>query len=161
MARNCGHAKKTIMSIYITQIVSAPQMDGNIIFKYDLDGHLRVMENNMKTDNPEIIKFFATHVPFKEPWLIKLFHLVKERLKFKVHVQILDADLSFQSFWDAYNYKKGKFEAEREWNKLNEAERILVFKSLPRYNHYLQTHKNQDKVWANRYLKKKRYLDEE
>ena len=149
------------MSIYITQIVSAPQMDGNIIFKYDLDGNLRVMENNMNTKDELIIKFFATHVPFRETWLIKLYHLVKEELKLKLHVQILDADLSFASFWDSYNLKKGKLDAEKAWDKLNDAERILIFKSLPKYAFYLQTHKNQDKIWAERYIKKKRYLDEE
>lgn len=40
---------------------------------------------------------------------------------------------TFQDFWDAYSYKKGRKKAEEKWNKLKFSEKIACMKAVPAY----------------------------
>lgn len=40
---------------------------------------------------------------------------------------------TFQDFWDAYSYKKGRKKAEEKWNKLKVSEKIACMKAVPAY----------------------------
>lgn len=148
-------------TVYNIVIVSAPEMDGNIAYYFDMEGVMRIMKNNMQTKDSNVLKFIQTHSPLNEDLIKPFIGIAKSKFKMKLQIDNIPADLSFESFWVVYNYKKGKADAETEWNKLADFDKVKVFKALPKYNHYLQTHRNQDKVWASRYLKKKRYLDDE
>ena len=40
---------------------------------------------------------------------------------------------TFQDFWDAYAYKKGRKNAEEKWNKLKPKEKVACMKAVPAY----------------------------
>lgn len=40
---------------------------------------------------------------------------------------------TFQDFWDAYAYKKGRKKAEEKWNRLKFSEKIACMKAVPAY----------------------------
>lgn len=40
---------------------------------------------------------------------------------------------TFQDFWDAYAYKKGRKKAEEKWNKLKFSEKVACMKAVPAY----------------------------
>lgn len=40
---------------------------------------------------------------------------------------------TFQDFWDAYAYKKGRKKAEEKWNKLKPKEKVACMKAVPAY----------------------------
>ena len=40
---------------------------------------------------------------------------------------------TFQDFWDAYAYKKGRKKSEEKWNKLNLQEKVACLKAVPAY----------------------------
>ena len=40
---------------------------------------------------------------------------------------------TFQDFWDAYSYKKGRKKAEEKWNKLKFSEKVACMKAVPAY----------------------------
>lgn len=40
---------------------------------------------------------------------------------------------TFQDFWDAYAYKKGRKKAEEKWNKLKLKEKVACMKAVPAY----------------------------
>lgn len=40
---------------------------------------------------------------------------------------------TFQDFWDAYAYKKGRKKAEEKWNRLKPHEQLLCMQAVPAY----------------------------
>lgn len=40
---------------------------------------------------------------------------------------------TFQDFWDAYAYKKGRKKAEEKWNKLKLKEKVACMRAVPAY----------------------------
>lgn len=40
---------------------------------------------------------------------------------------------TFQDFWDAYAYKKGRKKAEEKWNKLTPKEKVACMRAVPAY----------------------------
>ncbi len=40
---------------------------------------------------------------------------------------------TFQDFWDAYAYKKGRKKAEEKWNRLKPLEKVACMKAVPAY----------------------------
>lgn len=40
---------------------------------------------------------------------------------------------TFQDFWDAYAYKKGRKKAEEKWNKLKPKEKVACMQAVPAY----------------------------
>lgn len=77
-----------------------------------------------------------------------------------VKVYPIEKDLSFDTFWDLYDYKVGnKKRAKLHWNKLDDGTRIKVLAKVKEYNFYLQ-HVTIGKVFAERFLGQRRYENE-
>lgn len=69
----------------------------------------------------------------------------------------IDSDLSFDAFWDAYDYKQGnKKRAKKHWDKMNNATRAIAMQKVKEYNFYIQ-HQSFGKVFAERWLGQERY----
>jgi len=64
---------------------------------------------------------------------------IKRFDKSKFTIEEVPMDLSWEYFWDAYGHKVGKKKmAESAWTKLDDATRIKVLISLPRYDAHLK-----------------------
>nr|WP_297653318.1 hypothetical protein [uncultured Prevotella sp.] len=40
---------------------------------------------------------------------------------------------SFEDFWNAYDYKKGRKKSEEKWNRLSFSEKVACMKAIPEY----------------------------
>lgn len=78
----------------------------------------------------------------------------------KVRVEVIDADLSFARFWEEYGHKQGnKAKIERQFDELPEADKIKIFKAIPRYHRYL-TISGVNQAMASTWLNQERWNNE-
>lgn len=64
----------------------------------------------------------------------------------------------FDTFWDTYNYKVGKQDAEKAWDKLSEEEKEACVKAIPKY--VAATPDTQFRKHPTTYLNGKHWNDE-
>lgn len=132
----------------------------SFIFKYDLNGDLKVFEIVGEPLNSAQKKWlFGTgyYFPIDEDKIILWTKMPEFIAKFKV--EKIPADLSFDRLWEAYNYKMGKKDALKVFNKLKEADVIKVFLSLKNYEAHLKR-TGQAKAYLATYLNKEYYNNE-
>jgi hypothetical protein len=107
------------------------------LFKYDLNGHLKAFEILEGELNPRQIRWlFSTNFPsdeiiMKTVWQKKQF--VTDKFEIIKAAPVLD----FENFWNIYNNKVKKFEAEKSYNKLKEPDKIRCFLAIKGYEKYL------------------------
>lgn len=78
----------------------------------------------------------------------------------KVKFRFVPADLSFQTFWDLYDYKLGKkARAEKLWNALNDTDRAKALAAIPAYEFFRNTN-NTKKMYAEGWLAQRRFENE-
>lgn len=65
----------------------------------------------------------------------------------------------FKVFWDLYDFKMGKTESEKSWNKLKESEKQNCIEALPKWLKWQESNK-RFKPYPSTYINKKRWLDE-
>mgnify|MGYP003407509931 FL=1 len=108
------------------------------LFKYDLNGHLKLFEIAEGSLNARQMKwlFAETNFPADESVMRSIW--MKDKKYTKVfEIQKSVADLSFNALWFLYEKKKKKFEAEKTFSKLKEADVIKCFLAIPGYNDHL------------------------
>lgn len=142
-----------------TYRVTGKQTAISFIFKYDLNGDLKVFEiaGEPLSEAQKSWLFGAYRFPIDEQKIILWTKMPEFVAKFKV--EKIPADLSFDRLWEAYNYKMGKKDALKVFNKLKEAEVIKVFLSLKGYEAHLKR-TGQAKAYLATYLNKEYYNNE-
>lgn len=75
------------------------------------------------------------------------------------HKPLTNINISFDEFWDLYDYKKGKKDkVERKWNSLKDSERIAIMDNIPAYK--LSTPDKRFRKQPMVYLNNEAWLDE-
>lgn len=79
-------------------------------------------------------RFMATGKYYKEKPMFPKENEV-ETVDLQITVPIEDGIIvpTFQDFWDAYAYKKGRKKAEEKWNKLKPKEKVACVRAVPAY----------------------------
>lgn len=118
-------------------------------FKYDLNGLLvsfKVLEGELNDKQQEWL--FCHRFPYQE----KKMDVMKTVEWFEVTE--IEPDLSFNVFWDTYNFKLGKRPmAENSWNKLSTGEKIAALSGIKPYDNYLARKNGHiSKAYASTYL---------
>ncbi len=109
------------------------------LFKYDLKGNLKLFEIAEGELNAQQMKwlFASANFPADESIMRSIWMKDKKYLKvFEIEKSV--ANLSFEALWNLYDNKVKKFESEKSFKKLKEADIIKCFLSVPGYNKYLQ-----------------------
>jgi len=104
------------------------------LFKYDLKGNLKLFEIAEGELNAKQMKwlFAMGNFPACESIIRSVWQKEKDyRQKFEIEVS--PADLSFEALWNLYGYKESRKDAEKFFNKLNEADKIKCFIQVPKY----------------------------
>jgi hypothetical protein len=111
------------------------------LFKYDLNGNLRVFEIQEGELNAEQIQWlFSNRFPATEA-IIKAVWMKQEKYTKVFTVEVSPADLSFDALWNLYDHKIAKFHAEKAFKRCKEETIIKIFTSIPRYKNYLRQSK--------------------
>lgn len=126
------------------------------VFKYDLNGIItEVKFLNMGLTQKSLDWLFKDgNFPYKESIIkewkldIKLFEIVKE-----------SPDFSFETLWNLYDNKFKKHEAQKNFNKLKEADIIKCFMSIKGYNTYLAK-KGTAKALLSTFINQRYFEDE-
>lgn len=116
----------------------------SIVLEYDENGLLNRLE--FIDNTAEQINFMLLKIPVEETEL----RAFVEIRKLKLH--LVQQDLSFAAFWNAFAYKNGKkARAERLWKALSKIECEQVFIAIPRYRRFI-AFKNQDSAYPETWL---------
>jgi hypothetical protein len=103
-------------------------------FKYNLKGVLvffNVMEGDL-SDKQELFLYINGKFPWKED------QIKDWPKKYKtIKLEVGEPDLSFKALWNLYDNKVSKFDAEKAFNKLSDADKIKCFLAIPGYKKYL------------------------
>lgn len=103
------------------------------LFKYDLNGNLKLFEISEGELNNEQMKWlFSPNFPANENIIKTIW------CKDKKYTKVFDivkspTDLSFEALWNLYGYKESRKDAEKFFSKLKEADIIKCFIQVPKY----------------------------
>ncbi|PDS22400.1 hypothetical protein [Flavobacterium branchiophilum] len=108
------------------------------LFKYNLNGHLKLFEiSEGELNNEQMNWLFSSNFPANENIIKTIWSKDKKYTKV-FDIEKSPADLSFEALWNLYDNKVKKYEAEKSFKKLKEADIIKSFLAVPGYNKYLQ-----------------------
>ena len=129
------------------------------LFKYDLNGNLKLFEICEGELNQEQTKWLFSHFPANE--IIMTTVWMKDEKYTKVFtVTVSPADLSFDALWNLFDYKVSRQDAEKQFKKLKPAEIIKCFTEIPFYLDHLKKNPGIGKLHLATYINKRRYEDE-
>lgn len=78
-----------------------------------------------------------------------------------LHLVKVETDLSFDSFWNSYGYKKGKKSSvERIWKSMCDVERAAALTYIKKYNHYLAQNPHIQRMYPQTYLNRKEWQND-
>ncbi len=144
---------------YTTYTVKSRNSDNVWVFKYELNGYLKSfkMLDGILDDRQVAWLFQKGNFPYIETivqsWM-------KGAMRLHFDISIGQPDTSFDAFWNAYGNKVHKIQAQKEWKKIKEADRIKALDGIRRYNNHLRQNTWKNKMDAQRYLKEKGWEDE-
>ncbi len=147
------------MDQYTTYRAKGKTVGLEFLFKYDLNGNLKVFEivdGNLTGE--QMSWLFSGNFPATET-IIKANWMKLEKYKKVFEVTVSPANLSFEAFWKLYDYKVDKFQAQKYFNKLKEADIIKLFNSTPEYKKFCQR-KNIPTRYPSTYIAQRSYLDD-
>lgn len=132
--------------------LTSPKFTGVICFEFAENGYLSGL-----TIDAELSNVQHAHLLQNTPLKIQQLGLLKERFKTATITEVPE-DLSFNRFWQEYDYKKGKkVQTQNTWERLSKADKV---KALT----FIKTLKNQKRLdgtampYPNTYLNQ-RYFE--
>lgn len=73
-------------------------------------------------------------------------------------IQEVPQDLTFENFWQRYNYKVGKKErAKKLWQAMTDDEHAAALLSIQKYNAYLINHPTIERAYPETWLSQRRW----
>ncbi|AMO19427.1 hypothetical protein [Flavobacterium columnare] len=129
------------------------------LFKYDLNGNLKLFEISEGELNNEQMKWlFSPNFPANENIIKTIWSKDKKYTKV-FDIEKSPADLSFDALWNLYGYKESRKDAEKFFSKLKEADVIKCFIQVPKYKKKIAL-TGIAQALLGTWLNKQRYNDE-
>lgn len=124
------------MEQLITYTVKSKEKPLLFLFKYDLNGNLKVFEILEGELTPAQQSWLFAHFPTNEVLMKTVWQKDKA---YTTKFEIIKAApvLDFENFWNIYNNKVSKADSEKQYNKLKDADKIKCFLSIKGYDKYL------------------------
>jgi hypothetical protein len=141
--------KKRLMKTFL---LVSKQIDGEgVFFGYNEDGLLVRFEIKGKA-TPVQIKYLQQWMPRTIADFETFKHIVENNGSKSKMIEV-QTDLSFERFWEEYNYKVGKKpRAKNLWEAMDDADRARALAYIKRYNQYLSQHPGQDRQHPTTFL---------
>lgn len=135
-------------------LVTGRKFKGKLLFELDQAGVVRQFTNEAEL-TPDQIQWLSTNFPMT---IEKINEMWRQGM---ITPKLIEADLSFDNFMDSYNYRVGKKEAERFWDKLSKADKLIALDNIDPYDYFVKI-KGIDKMYPASYLNpKNRKFDED
>lgn len=114
------------------------------------NGFIKSFEIEAINENKEYSEM--TQIPTLETTFLK------GATDFNMNVKKVDREITFEMFWDKYDYKaSGKKEAQTAWNKLNKRDQQGAYDWITPYFSQIKL-ENKPKLHASSYLNKQRWI---
>lgn len=143
-----------------TYTVTGKETDIAFEFKYNLNGDITSFKVLRGRLNPNQCKWLFTGDRFPAfesqmtgVWINEL------EFKNKFTIEVGAIDLSFETFYNAYNYKIKKVKAKALWDKLNKVDKLEALKGIKAYDGYLHR-KGVAKANPQAYLNQRYWEDD-
>lgn len=138
----------------INYLVTHIKNGKTMLFTFDLNGFLIAFKTDLKMSEATV-NYFNANFPFK---ISQIDHF-KTTGHFRV--EVLQQDLSFTAFWNAYSYKVGnKARAEKLWKALKDTDKAKAISYIKRYNNNLLLTPGIQRLYPETYLSQKRFNNE-
>jgi hypothetical protein len=131
-------------------ILEMQDQDGNLAFDFDEKGRIKKFECNMLL-NTEQLTFLNRNFPVLEKFLPNMV-TSKGRLT-RIN------NLTFDYFWEKWDYKQNKIQAERAWNNTTKENKLKAVMNIAPYKYYVRV-SGVAHLQAATYLNQQRYLDD-
>lgn len=120
-----------------TYTVKSKQSGYIWIFKYHLNGDFKSFEILDGTLSAKQIKWLFSGLNFPATESTMQIEWMGKTLKDNFEIIKAAPILNFENLWNLYGNKVSKFDAEKAFNKLNDADKIKCFLAIPGYKKYL------------------------
>ncbi|MES2238882.1 MAG: hypothetical protein V4497_01355 [Bacteroidota bacterium] len=103
-------------------------------FKYNLNEYLiafNVLEGEISEAHSDWL-FKKGKFPYLEEQIKEW----QKKLK-QLTIEVLEPDISFDALWNLYGNKVSRFDAQKAFNKLSQADQIKCFMAVPGYKKYV------------------------
>lgn len=134
-------------------IVTSETLNGEIIYKFNAEGKFTCIDIQGQVDETQR-KWLLQFLPQDET---VFWNLIKQSKKLKAAE--VPFDLSFDNFFNLYNYRVGKKEAQKAYERLSDEQKTKAILAIAAYDKHW-TAKGQAKAYASTYINKEYYLDE-
>lgn len=118
-------------------------------------------------DDQEMVRLFRNHATLDEKqqaWLSENFPITLKRLNAMLSGfrsltgELIQTDLSFDNFWDTFDYKIGnKKRAQKLWKELSDADKLKAIQTIPAYEYYLKMKPAIEKLYPETFLSQRRF----
>lgn len=118
--------------------VTGKETDIAFEFCYDLNGDLiafKIIRGSLTKAQSKWL--FSPRFPAYEKY-IKLIWMTDPDFQKRFKIEAGEIDLSFETFYNAYNHKIKKVKAKAAWDQLNKADKLEALKGIKAYNGYLK-----------------------
>ena len=126
---------------------------GEAIATYNADGLLIKFDVSQTDMNERLVTYFKQQLPA---------NVINLQSAFKKDTVIVESEvvISFEQFWQKYDYKFHKDRAEQLYKRLSKTNQILAFFGLDKYHKYLRKNPTQAKLHPDTYLRNKAWENE-
>lgn len=132
-------------------ILTSSKFEGSVTFKYDESGYLVSYEYNAEMSE-DMRVYMLRRLPLTED---SFQYMIRDSKSAKV--EEVPEDLSFDAFWNAYNFKHNRKRCEPLWKKMSMEDKMLCLKSIVAYNRYLKRNSWLNKKHPDGYLSNQYY----
>lgn len=134
-------------------VITKETFEGVIVLEYDVQGNLCLADLREAELTEVQIENLCRNLPPK----IENIMPFCDKLKLKVVEQ--EIEITFEVFYTKFGFKKGKFEAEKAWNKISKGDQIKAYMYIGSYKRDLKLNTWKTSLYPASYLNKKRWED--
>jgi hypothetical protein len=144
------------MNKYVINIKDMPGEE--VVLKYNQAGKLMQIDaSNGLLLSAKQLQFLKVNIPvLLIDEATQLIELIK-KTNDKITITKGELDVSFETFWELYNYKRHKLPAQKLFEKMSYAEKVKCIDSIKPYDTYRTRKGWLEKMLADTYLRNKEW----
>lgn len=130
-------------------VYNSEKLNGRIFFSFFADGRLKGFDLQVEDIDEKLRLWFLKNLPTDVADMKRRYN--------KGQLVQLNTNVTFDEFWEAYDYKVDKAEAIKQWEKLSQQSRDMAYAKIPEYRTSC-TRRGIALIYPSRFLKKEYFL---
>ncbi len=129
--------------------ITSPEFEGELTFMYDDNGKLVWFSNDAQLSEAHLV-YLHKNFPVIDGLMVRMAGESKTLI-----IRQTTNEVTFDAFWEAYNFKMDKLDAQKAWSKLTPDQQNKAFENIPSYKYFLLMRRNQATLYPATYLRGK------